>query len=175
MPIKSRIRTIPDWPKKGIMFRDVTTLLKDAEGFRICIDDLVSRYSHKDVDLIVGIDARGFTIGGALAYKLGKGLVLARKRGKLPAETEPVDYELEYGSSSIEIHKDAIRKGHKVVIIDDLLATGGTALATAHLVKKLGGEVIEMAFIIDLPDIGGGKKLKEAGYNYYAQVSFEGN
>ncbi|MBI4149795.1 adenine phosphoribosyltransferase [Candidatus Woesearchaeota archaeon] len=174
MPIKSRIRTVPDWPKKGIMFRDITTLLKDPVGLRLCIDNFAKRYRQHDIDVIVGIDSRGFILGGALAYMLEKGFVPVRKKGKLPAETIQETYQLEYGTDTLEIHKDAILKGQKVLIIDDLVATGGTALATAKLVKKLGGEIVELAFIVDLPDIGGSKKLREAGFSCYAQTFFEG-
>lgn len=174
MPIKSKIRTVNDWPKKGIMFRDITTLLKDPVGLRLTIEDFVKRYKDNDIDIIVGIDSRGFILGGALAYLLGKGFVPIRKKGKLPAQTERQEYKLEYGTDTIEIHKDAIQKGQKVLIIDDLIATGGTAIAAAKLVKKLGGHIVELAFIVDLPDIGGSKKLSEHGYKYYAQVTFEG-
>ncbi|KAF0133972.1 MAG: adenine phosphoribosyltransferase [Candidatus Saganbacteria bacterium] len=174
MPIKSRIRTVPHWPKTGIMFRDITTLLKDAVGLKICIDDFVERYKNKNVDVVVGIDSRGFILGGALAYLLGKGFVPVRKKGKLPAETEREEYTLEYGTDIVEIHKDAIEKGQRVLIVDDLIATGGTAMAAAKLVKKLHGEIIELAFIVDLPDLGGKSKLEKAGYSVYAQTSFEG-
>jgi len=174
MPIKSKIRTVPHWPKQGIMFRDITTLLKDPVGLRVCIDDFVKRYKDKDIDVVVGIDSRGFIIGGAIAYLLEKGFVPVRKKGKLPAETEKEEYALEYGTDTIEIHKDAIAKGQKVLIVDDLIATGGTATAAAKLVKKLGGKVVELAFIVDLPDIGGRKKLETAGYCVYAQTEFEG-
>ena len=174
MPIKSRIRTVPHWPKKGIMFRDITTLLKDPVGLKICLDDFVARYKDKEIDLVVGIDSRGFIIGGALAYLLGKGFVPVRKKGKLPAETEREEYSLEYGTDVIEIHKDAIQKGQKVLIIDDLIATGGTALAAAKLVNKLHGKVVEIAFIVDLPDLGGRKKLEQSGFSVYAQTTFEG-
>ncbi len=172
--IKNRIRTIPDWPKPGVMFRDITTLLKDPVGLNLCLEDLVKRYSDKDIDVIVGIDSRGFILGGALSYKLGKGFVPIRKKGKLPADTEREEYALEYGTDIIEIHKDAIYPGERVLIVDDLIATGGTALAAAKLVKRLGGEVVELAFIVDLPDLGGSRKLKEAGFNVYTQTSFEG-
>ncbi|MBU1027157.1 MAG: adenine phosphoribosyltransferase [Candidatus Margulisbacteria bacterium] len=175
MPIKSRIRTIPHWPKKGIMFRDITTLLKDPVGLKICIDDFVKRYKDKDIDVVVGIDSRGFILGGALAYLLDKGFVPVRKKGKLPAETESEEYALEYGTDVVEIHKDAIEKGQKVLIIDDLIATGGTAMAAAKLVKKLHGKIVELAFIVDLPDLGGRKKLEHAGYSVYAQTEFEGD
>jgi len=174
MPIKSRIRTVPHWPKKGIMFRDITTLLKDPVGLKLCIDEFVKRYEKMDIDIVVGIDSRGFIIGGAIAYLLGKGFVPVRKKGKLPAATEQEEYALEYGTDTIEIHKDSIEPGQKVLIVDDLIATGGTALAAAKLVKKLHGEVVELAFIVDLPDLGGKKKLEDAGYTVYAQTAFEG-
>lgn len=177
MPIKSRIRTVPDYPKKGIMFRDITTLIKDPVGFRLVIDNLTQRYIEGNVkfDVIVGIESRGFIIGGALAYTLGKGFVPIRKKGKLPAEKISHEYELEYGTDIIEIHKDAIKKGTKVLLIDDLLATGGTALASAALIEKLGGAVYEMAFIVDLPDVGGRKKLESKGYKVFALTEFEGD
>ncbi|MBI5700786.1 adenine phosphoribosyltransferase [Candidatus Saganbacteria bacterium] len=175
MSIKSRIRTVPHWPKKGIMFRDITTLLKDPVGLKLCIDDFYIRYKDKEIDIVVGIDSRGFILGGALAYLLNKGFVPVRKKGKLPAETIKEEYALEYGTDIIEIHKDAIIKGQKVLIIDDLLATGGTATAAANLVKKLQGEIVELAFIVDLPDIGGRKKLEQADYSVYAQTEFEGD
>lgn len=174
MPIKSRIRTVAHWPKAGIMFRDITTLLKDPVGFKLCIDDFLKRYKEEEIDVVVGIDSRGFILGGALAYLLGKGFVPVRKKGKLPAETEREEYSLEYGTDIVEIHKDGISRGQKVLIIDDLIATGGTAMAAAKLVKKLHGEVVELAFIVDLPDLGGRKKLENAGYSVYAQTEFEG-
>ena len=177
MPIKSKIRTVPDYPKKGIMFRDITTLIKDPVGFRLVIDSLTQRYITRDIkfDVIVGIESRGFIIGGALSYTLGRGFVPIRKKGKLPAETIKHEYELEYGTDIIEIHKDAIKKGDKVLVVDDLLATGGTALAAAALIEKLGGTVSEMCFIVDLPDVGGAKKLKAKGYNIFALTEFEGD
>jgi adenine phosphoribosyltransferase len=177
MPIKSRIRTIPDHPKKGIMFRDITTLIKDPVGFRMVIDNFTQRYITGDIDFdqIVGIEARGFIIGGALSYTLGKGFVPVRKVGKLPAEVERHEYALEYGTDTIEIHKDALDKGSKILLVDDLLATGGTALAAASLVEKLGGTVAEMSFIVNLPDVGGEKKLKDKGYNLYCLTEFEGD
>lgn len=177
MPIKSKIRTIPDYPKKGIMFRDITTLIKDPVGFRLVIDNFTQRYIKGDHDfnVIVGIESRGFIIGGALSYTLGRGFVPIRKKGKLPGEKISHEYELEYGTDIIEIHKDAIHKGDKVLLVDDLLATGGTALAAAALIEKLGGTVAEMCFIVDLPDVGGAKKLKQKGYKFYAQTEFEGD
>lgn len=177
MSIKSRIRTIPDHPKKGIMFRDITTLIKDPVGFRLVIDNFTQRYIQGNInfDIIAGIEARGFIIGGALAYTLGKGFVPIRKKGKLPAEVVRHEYELEYGTDTVEIHKDAIEKGSRVLLVDDLLATGGTALAAAALIEKLGGVVVEMAFIVDLPDVGGAKKLKDKGYKAYCLTEFEGD
>jgi adenine phosphoribosyltransferase len=177
MPIKSRIRTVPNYPKKGIMFRDITTLIKDPVGFRLVIDTLTQRYlpSEYDFDTIVGIESRGFIIGAALAYTLGKGFIPIRKKGKLPAEVISQEYELEYGTDRIEIHKDALKQGERVLLVDDLLATGGTALAAAALVEKIGAKVVEMCFIVDLPDVGGKKKLLEKGYKVFALTEFEGD
>jgi adenine phosphoribosyltransferase len=176
MPIKSRIRAIPDYPKKGIMFRDITTLIKDPVGFRLVIDNLTQRYLENgvDFDVIVGIEARGFIIGSALAYALGKGFVPVRKPGKLPADTVSQEYALEYGTDKIEIHIDALEKGARVLLVDDLLATGGTALAAASLVEKVGGVVSEMAFIVNLPDIGGEEKILAKGYKVFSLTEFEG-
>ncbi len=174
MVIKSRIRTVPDFPKKGIMFRDVTTLIHDPVGLRLCIDDFAKHYKNMEFDLVVGIDSRGFILGGALAYLLEKGFVPVRKLGKLPAETIVETYELEYGTDSLEIHKDAITEGQRVLIIDDLIATGGTALAAINLVRKLGGEIVGFAATVDLPDIGGSAKIADAGVAVYAQTEFEG-
>ena len=176
MPIRSRIRTIPDYPKKGILFRDITTLIKDPVGFRLVIDNFTQRYVKGDIpiDIIVGIEARGFIIGGALSYTLGKGFVPIRKRGKLPAEVVSHEYELEYGKDTVEMHKDAIRKGSKILLVDDLLATGGTALAAASLVEKLGGSVSELAFIVNLPDAGGYTNLVKRGYSVFCLENFEG-
>ena len=170
--IKSKIRAVPDWPKKGIMFRDVTTLVKDPKGLQETIDFLHNRYQGKEIDKVVGIESRGFIFGAPLAYMLGCGFILVRKPGKLPAETVSEEYALEYGTDKIEIHKDAIEKGDKVLLIDDLLATGGTMAAARNLVKKLGGEVVECAFIIELVDLKGRDKLK--GENIFSVVEFEG-
>ena len=175
MPIKSKIRTVPDFPKKGVMFRDVTSLIADPVGLRLCVDDFVKHYQDEKFDLVVGIDSRGFIFGAALAYLLPKGFVPVRKKGKLPAETVSETYELEYGTDTLEIHKDAIKSGQKVLIIDDLIATGGTAVAAINLVEKLGGEVVEFAVVVDLPDIGGSRKIAETGVNVYAQTEFEGD
>ena len=174
MSIKSMIRTIPDYPEKGIMFRDITTLIENPLGLKLVIDKLTQRYINNDIDIIVGIEARGFIIGGALAYTMGKGFIPARKKGKLPAPVVEQEYELEYGTDIIEMHKDSLKNGTKVLLIDDLLATGGTALATAALIEKLGGIVSEMCFIVNLPDVGGGNKLIEKGYKFYALTEFEG-
>ena len=177
MPIKSKIRTIPDHPKKGILFRDITTLIKDPVGFKLVIDAFTQHFrkSADAIDIIVGIESRGFIIGGALSYILGKGFVPIRKKGKLPAATISHEYELEYGTDTLEIHKDAIQKGDRVLVVDDLLATGGTALASAALIEKLGGKVVEMAFIVDLPDVGGSKRLLHKGYKIFHLTEFEGD
>ncbi|MBI2147319.1 adenine phosphoribosyltransferase [Candidatus Woesearchaeota archaeon] len=172
--IKSHIRAIPDFPKKGIMFRDITTLLKDAAGFQLVIGQLASRYRGKDIDLVVGIESRGFILGGALAFALGKGFVPVRKSGKLPYDKISHEYELEYGTDKVEIHTDAIAPGSRVLMIDDVIATGGTMLAAIALVEKLGGIAEECAFIVDLPDIGGSKKLREKGHSVFSLCEFEG-
>lgn len=175
--IKSLIRTIPDYPKPGIMFRDITTLIKDPLGFRMVIDALTQRYlaaGAAPFDTIAGIEARGFILGGALAYTLGKGFVPVRKKGKLPGEVVRQEYALEYGTDTIEMHKDAIKPGERVLLVDDLLATGGTAIGAATLVEKLGGSVAEIAFIVSLPEVGGEKKLAESGYPMFTLVEFEG-
>lgn len=176
MEIKNLVRNIPDYPKKGIIFRDITTLIKDPEGFKIVIDKLVDRYSRErtDFDTIVGIESRGFIIGGALSYCLEKGFIPIRKKGKLPAETISHEYELEYGTDTVEIHRDAINRGDRVLIVDDLLATGGTAMAAVSLIEKLGGTVSELAFIVDLPDLMGSRKITESGYDIYTMIEFEG-
>lgn len=176
MTIKSMIRSIPDYPKKGIMFRDITTLLKDPSGFRLVVDCLTQRYlkEHTEFDIVAGIESRGFIIGGALAYSLAKGFIPVRKKGKLPAEVISHEYELEYGTDTVEVHKDAINNGDRVLIVDDLCATGGTAMAAIALVEKLGGVVSEISFIIDLPDLQGSKKIKELGYSIHTLVEFEG-
>ena len=175
MPIKSKIRTVPHYPKQGIQFRDITTLLKDPVGFRLTVDELVRRYKDVKIDKIAGIEARGFIFGAALAYALEKGFVPIRKKGKLPAETIGHDYELEYGSDRIEIHTDAIERGETVLLVDDLIATGGTAEAACTLIEKMGGKIIECCFIIDLPDIGGRARLEKLGQKVFALCEFEGD
>ncbi len=170
--IKSKIRTVPHWPKKGIMFKDVTTLIKDPDGFKETIDLLHKRYADKNIDKVVGIESRGFIFGAPLAYLLGCGFIIVRKPGRLPAECVCEEYTLEYGTDKIEVHKDAIEKGDRVLIVDDLLATGGTMAAARNLIKKLGGEVVELTFVVELIDLKGRDKLK--GENIYSIVEFEG-
>lgn len=168
--VSSLMRSIEDFPEKGIIFRDITTILKDKRGLKLVIDDFTERYKDKGIDYVLGADARGFIFGASIAYNIGAGFVPARKPGKLPAETEKVEYELEYGKNSMEIHKDAFGKGAKVLIVDDLLATGGTAKAMVQLVEKLGGEVYELAFLIELEDLNGRDVLK--GCNVYSQLKY---
>jgi adenine phosphoribosyltransferase len=172
--IKSLIRTIPHYPKQGIMFRDITTLLKDPVGLRMLVDGLAQHYKHQKIDKIAGIEARGFIIGAALAYKLGVGFVPIRKSGKLPAETVGQEYALEYGSDRVEVHIDAIKQDEHVLLVDDLIATGGTAEAAVALIRKLGGIVMGCGFVIDLPEIGGMQRLQALGLNTFALCEFEG-
>ena len=175
MPIKSKIRTVPDYPVKGVQFRDISTLISDPEGLQLVVEGLQQRYERKnEFDIIVGIEARGFIVGSALAYSLRKGFVMIRKPGKLPGKVISQEYQLEYGSDKMEIHADAFIPGTKVLIVDDLLATGGTVMAAIALVEKLGGVVVESAFIVDLPDIGGSKKLQNNGYSTFSLTEFEG-
>jgi adenine phosphoribosyltransferase len=175
MSIKSRIRTVPNYPKPNIQFRDITTLLKDPVGFQLTIDDLIRRYKDVKIDKIAGIESRGFILGAPLAFALGKGFIPIRKKGKLPAETIGHDYELEYGTDRIEIHTDAIDKGEKILLVDDLIATGGTAEAACKLIEKMGGRIVECCFIIDLPDIGGRARLEKHGHKVFALCEFEGD
>jgi adenine phosphoribosyltransferase len=170
--IKSKVRSIPDWPIKGVIFRDITTLLEDPKAFRAICSIFHDRYVNEKVDKIVGIDARGFLFGAVLAYELDIGLIPIRKKGKLPYKTISESYTLEYGEETIEIHEDAISRGDRVVIIDDLMATGGTIAASAALVEKLGGDILECAFVIELPDLKGREKL--GNRNCFAIVEFEG-
>jgi len=175
MPLKSRIRTVPHYPKQGVMFRDITTLLKDPVGFRDTINELAKRYAGVKIDLVAGIEARGFIVGAALAYQLGLGFVPIRKKGKLPAETVGQDYELEYGTDRIEMHVDAVSHGERVLLVDDLLATGGTAGAACKLIERMGGTIVECCFVIDLPDLGGRARLEKHGHNVFALCEFEGD
>ena len=158
-PLKKLIREVPDFPKKGILFYDITTLLKDKLGFATLIDALSEHYLDKDVDLVLGMEARGFIFGPALAYRLNAGFVPVRKPGKLPAATAKVEYDLEYGSNTLEIHKDAIQKGQRVIVVDDLLATGGTAAATVELAKSLGADIAGLGFVVELDFLKGRERL----------------
>jgi adenine phosphoribosyltransferase len=175
MPIKSRIRTIPHYPKQGIMFRDITTLLKDPVGLRLTVDEIANRYKGRKIDKVAGIESRGFIIGAPVAYLLGVGFIPIRKKGKLPGEVIGHDYELEYGADRIEIHTDAISKGEQILLIDDLIATGGTAEAAATLIGKMGGAVTECCFVVDLPEIGGRKRLEKLGLKVHTLCEFEGH
>ena len=174
MSIKSRIRTIPDYPKPGIQFRDITTLLQDPVGMRLTLEQLGTPYRGARVDKVAGIEARGFILGGALAHQLEAGFVPVRKRGKLPFTTVGQDYELEYGNDRVEVHIDAIHPGEAVLLVDDLVATGGTALAAVELIRKIGGDVIGCACIVDLPDLGGSRRLRDAGVRLHVLCEFEG-
>ena len=170
--LKKKIRTVPHWPKKGVMFRDITTLINDSEGFRETCDRLYEHYRDRDIDVIAGIESRGFIFAAVLAYKMNKGLVIIRKPGKLPAKTVQESYDLEYGSNTIEMHEDAIKPGDKVLIVDDLLATGGTMEAAGKLIRKVGGKVVGCAFVIELPELGGRKKIGH--YELFKLIDFEG-
>lgn len=175
MQLKSLIRTVPNYPKPGIMFRDITTLLKAPMGLQLIVKELAARYQGRGLNKVVAIESRGFIVGAPLAMALGVGFVPIRKKGKLPAETIWHDYELEYGSDRIEIHIDAIDPGERVLLVDDLIATGGTAEAASILIRKCGGVVVECAFIIDLPEIGGRNRLEKLGLSVYALTEFEGH
>ena len=171
----SSIRTIPDYPKPGILFRDITTLLGDARAFRRAIDELVHPYAGLKVDKIAGIEARGFILGGAIAHQLSAGFIPIRKKGKLPHETVRVAYSLEYGLDEMEMHKDAVKPGEKVILVDDLIATGGTAEGAVKLLTQMGADIVAACFVIDLPDLGGRKKLEDLGVTVRTLVAFEGH
>src|SRR5471032_2156420 len=173
--LKDLVRTIPDYPKPGIMFRDITTLLGHANGFRACIEQLVAPFSDRRIELVAGIEARGFILGGAVADRLHCGFVPIRKKGKLPGKAIGQDYELEYGIDVIEIHEDAISVGQPVLLVDDLIATGGTAEAAVKLLRKLRADVIGAAFVIDLPDLGGSARLRKLGIECHTLMTFEGD
>jgi adenine phosphoribosyltransferase len=175
MPIKSLIRAIPDYPAPGIMFRDITTLLKDPQGLALTTAAFVERYKDLNISKVAGIEARGFMFGTVLAHALGAGFIPVRKKGKLPAAVIGHDYALEYGTDRIEIHVDAIAPGERVLLIDDLIATGGTAEAACKLISTVGGVVVECAFVIDLPELGGRKRLEAAGQKVFALCEFEGH
>ncbi len=175
MPFKSKIRTIPHYPKEGIMYRDITTLLRDPEGFQKMVQVLIDKYQDVNFDMVVGIESRGFILGSALAFGLKKGFVPIRKKGKLPGATFREDYELEYGVDSIEIHVDALSPKQKVLLVDDLLATGGTILGSINLLKKCDVEIISACFLVNLPDLGGEGKLRELNVPVHYLVEFEGD
>ncbi len=175
--LREHIRTVPDWPAPGVQFRDITPLLQDARVFRILIDAFVHRYMDpaRRSDVVAGLDARGFILGAVVAYELNVGFVPIRKKGKLPFTTVEETYELEYGSATVELHTDAVRAGQKVLLIDDLIATGGTMMAGRRLLEKLGATVMEGAAIVDLPELGGSQKLRESGLPLFTLVDFSGH
>lgn len=172
--VKDYIRTIVDFPHDGIMFRDVTTLFADPRGFRMCIDQMLHPYAGAPIDKVVGLEARGFILGGAIAHQLGTGFVPIRKKGKLPGTTISQDYKLEYGEAIVEIHDDAIEAGERILVVDDLLATGGTAEAGITLIERLGGNIVGCSFIVDLPELGGRKKLESMNMDVQVLCEFEG-
>lgn len=173
--IRSHIRTVPDWPAPGVQFRDITPLLSDPKVFRVLIDQFVHRYFGMGASAIAGLDARGFIIGSVVAYELNIGFIPIRKKGKLPYQTVAEEYELEYGSATVEIHADAAKAGDRIVLIDDLIATGGTMMAGKKLLERLGATVVEGAAIVDLPELGGSDKLKAAGLPLFTLVDFSGH
>ena len=175
MDFKTVIRTIPDYPKKGIQFRDITTLLGNARAFRRAVDELVQPYAGVRIDKVVGIEARGFILGGAVAHQLSVGFVPVRKKGKLPHTVIGEDYDLEYGKDRVEIHADAVKKGESVIIVDDLIATGGTCFAAIKLLERAGAKVMGCSFVIDLPELGGADKIRALGKNVTTLVAFEGH
>ena len=174
MDLKSAIRTIPDYPKPGIMFRDVTTLIGDARAFRVAVDLMVQPWAGAKIDRVAGTEARGFILGGAVAHQLSVGFTPVRKKGKLPHRTIIEEYELEYGMDAIEIHVDAVNEGDRVLLVDDLIATGGTAEASIKLLQRAGATVVGAAFVIDLPDLGGAKRIEAMGVPVSALVEYEG-
>ena len=175
MNLKDAIRTIPDYPKPGIMFRDITTLLGDARAFRRAVDELLQPFAGAKVDKVAGIEARGFILGGAIAHQLSAGFVPLRKKGKLPHRTVAVEYALEYGTDAIEMHLDAIEAGETVMLVDDLIATGGTALAAVDLLRRAKARIVAAAFVVDLPDLGGADRLRATGVPVSTLVAFEGH
>jgi adenine phosphoribosyltransferase len=173
--VRDYIRTIADFPHEGILFRDVTTLFADARGFRMAVDQMLLPYAGAEIDGVAGLEARGFILGGAVAHQLSTGFVPIRKKGKLPGTVISESYQLEYGEAVVEVHDDAIRPGQRILIVDDLLATGGTAEAGIRLVERLGGIIVGCAFVIDLPDLGGRKRLEALGHEVHALCAFEGH
>jgi len=173
--LRDAIRSIPDYPKKGIIFRDITTMLGNARAFRRAVDELVQPFAGSKIDQVAGIEARGFILGGAVAHQLSSGFVPVRKKGKLPHETVSIAYSLEYGVDEMEVHKDAIKPGERVILIDDLIATGGTAVAAAKLLKSIGADVVAACFVIDLPALEGRKKLEALGVPVRTLIAFDGH
>ena len=173
--LKDAIRTIPDYPKAGIMFRDITTLLGDARAFRRAVDELVQPFAGQKIDKVAGIEARGFILGGAVAHQLSAGFIPLRKKGKLPHKTVAVEYALEYGTDSIEMHLDAVAHGERVMLIDDLIATGGTAIAAIELLRGAGAQIVAAGFVVDLPELGGADKVRALGVPVSCLVGFEGH
>ena len=174
-PLLSAIRTIPDYPKPGILFRDITTLLGNPQAFRRAIDELVHPYAGTKIDKIAGIEARGFILGGAMAHQLSAGFIPIRKKGKLPHDTVRIAYSLEYGIDEMEMHRDAVKPGEKVILVDDLIATGGTAEGAVKLLRQMGADIVATCFVIDLPDLGGRKKLEALGVTVRTLIEFEGH
>jgi adenine phosphoribosyltransferase len=173
--LRSAIRTIPDYPREGILFRDITTLLGNARAFRRAVDELVHPFAGEKIDKIAGIEARGFILGGAIAHQLSAGFIPIRKKGKLPHDTVRVAYSLEYGIDEMEMHRDAVTGGEKVILVDDLIATGGTADGAVKLLRQMGAEIVAACFVIDLPDLGGRARLEALGVTVHTLVSFEGH
>lgn len=173
--LAASIRSIPDYPKPGIIFRDITTLLGNPRAFRRAVDELVQPYAGTKIDKIAGMEARGFILGGAVAHQLSSGFVPIRKKGKLPHETVRIAYSLEYGVDEMEMHRDAVHPGEKVILVDDLIATGGTAVGAVKLLRQIGAEVVSACFVIDLPDLGGRKKLEALGVDVHTLVEFSGH
>ncbi|RKF16595.1 adenine phosphoribosyltransferase [Roseovarius spongiae] len=172
--VQDYIRTIPDFPHEGILFRDVTTLFADPEGFRMAVDQLAQPFAGQGIDKVVGLEARGFILGGAVARQIGAGFVPVRKAGKLPGAVIAQDYTLEYGATTVELHEDAFQPGETILLVDDLLATGGTAEAGIRLVERLGGRIVGCAFVVDLPDLGGNARLRALGFDVRALCAFDG-
>jgi len=173
MNLKSKIREIPDWPKPGVSFKDITTLLEDKDAFAYAVNLLAAPFTGQAIDKVVGIDARGFLLAAPVAYKLNTGLAIVRKLGKLPSNLIKQEYALEYASNTIEMHDDAVKPGEKIILIDDLCATGGTALAACDLIERLGGKILGIGFLIDLPFLNGSKKIKNRGYELYSLVEYD--
>ena len=173
--LKTIIRSIPDYPKKGIMFRDITTLLGNARAFRRAVDELVQPFAGQKIDQVAGMEARGFILGGAVAHQLSAGFIPIRKKGKLPHQTVSIAYSLEYGVDEMEMHEDAVKRGEKVVLVDDLIATGGTAEGAVKLLRKMGAEIVAACFVIDLPELGGAQKVRDLGVPVRSLIAFEGH